>query len=395
MLRNHFFLQFFEWLEARDELFRRFELLAAQVESYILEQVLWSKDNTALVAENFEDVISHCDTVDYDAPGVVEAYSILHFLDRFHRFQLIYLKLLEEGLLPIKSFPIDVLDVGTGPGPTLFALSDIYSSLKLFGAEVSDERLTNLTFTSDYVEYSKNFREWLHHFTEHSNYNVAHRATPMLDREWKVPYHFGSFRDFRGLDLRKVKTDDFESRIRDIERYYDYADESPPERRYIIEEVLASEWKNRFRYDLIIFSNFLTKNDQVMQLANELRSAGLALRNRGVIVVVGGRGGKYQNIYPTISNILCKNIYPKKKTVSKLAEVQLTFNEMEYNDEGRYGDIIRNIYRKVLDRIREYDEIERINPKTIQSISRTINTTSEIHKWAIHVYRKSSWSRNR
>jgi hypothetical protein len=169
MGEQDFYSRYLEWLDHKDDLFQRFEFLAEKLESFILKYVLRSNERAALVAERFHDVLSNCDTVNYDDDGVVEAYAILHFLDRFLRFQQIFLKMLERGLLPMKTLPIDALDIGTGPAPALFALSDIYSSLYHFATEVSEEWIGSPVLRSDYVESSRRFREWLHAFTEHAN----------------------------------------------------------------------------------------------------------------------------------------------------------------------------------------------------------------------------------
>jgi hypothetical protein len=388
MGEQDFYSRYREWIDQKDDLFQRFEFLAEKLESFILKYVLQSNERVALVAGRFHDVLSNCDTVNYDDGGVVEAYAILHFLDRFLRFQQIFLKMLERGLLPMKTLPIDALDVGTGPAPALFALSDIYSSLYHFAGEVSEEWIGSPVLRSDYVESSTRFREWLHAFTEHANSREADQLTPLQGRLWSVPYHRGSFSDFNGLDFQSMRNSYFESLIDDYAEDFEMDEMEPPPRDFIIRNMVGNEWKNAFHYDLIVFSNFLTDKEQVMRFSKELRSAGRALRNKRVILVVGGRERHYPSIYASVKSILCKSSYVKRKSVSRISEVTLDSNEMEYAVEGRHGDVIKRVIRNVLEAIRKYEEESRIETCTLDKMRRFINNTSDIRKWAVHVYQK-------
>jgi ribosomal protein RSM22 (predicted rRNA methylase) len=172
--------EYSKWLDETYDLLKRFELLSRKVEAFMMEHFVRTKAGARLLATNIVEVLQNCDTVDYDTPGVVEAYVALHFLDRFHRFQLVFQTLLREKILPIKTLPIDVFDVGTGPAPALFALSDIYSSVNAFAA-AANVRIPTQVVGNDYVEHSKNFRNWLHRFVEYANDGEL--------RPWLVPYH--------------------------------------------------------------------------------------------------------------------------------------------------------------------------------------------------------------
>jgi len=107
-----------------------------------------SPDNIHCIGHQLESVLKNCDEISYEEAGTAEAYALLHFLDRYHRFQLVFENLDSLGLMPAKKkeYPVDVLDVGTGPGPSMYALSDFFSSKGESG------------FNIDYVEKSKQFR---------------------------------------------------------------------------------------------------------------------------------------------------------------------------------------------------------------------------------------------
>jgi hypothetical protein len=91
----------------------------------------------------------------FNSDEEVAAYNIFHFLNRYFRFQKIYLTLINEGLLPIRKLSSDLLEVGLGPGQGSYALSDLYFLLKEYGLETQNKRLINLEFVFDYVEIHK------------------------------------------------------------------------------------------------------------------------------------------------------------------------------------------------------------------------------------------------
>jgi hypothetical protein len=372
MGEQDFYSRYREWIDQKDELFQRFEFLAEKLESFILKYVLQSNERVALVAGRFYDVLSNCDTVNYDDDGGVEAYAILHFLDRFLRFQQIFLKMLERGLLPMKTLPIDALDVGTGPAPALFALSDTYSSLNHFATEVSKESIGSPVLRSDYVESSTRFRDWLHAFTEHANSREADQLTPLQSRLWSVPYHSGSFSDFNGLDFESLRNSYFKSLIDDYAEDFEMDEMVPPPRDFIIRNMIGPEWKNAFHFDLIVFSNFLTSNEQVKRFSKELRSAGRALRNNGLILVVGARKGPYPDIYASVESILCERSYVKKRSVSRISEVRLDSNEqeMKYAVKGRHGYVLKRIIRTALEAVQKYHAEAKIAPRALARMRR-------------------------
>jgi hypothetical protein len=218
---------FLHWLQDTDRLYFRFELLAKQIQSFATTSILARCATVRAIAERLADVLSRCDFITYDDPGQAEAYALLHFLDRYHRFQLILARLVELRLLPVKSLPIDILDVGTGPGPSLFAVSDIYSWLAEYGVAIGNQPLAEVSVKMNYVENSFRFRDWLGQFTEYANFANQRPTQP-----WRVPLHFdfGPFHDFVGLNFQQEKNALFEMRVRRIEREFENDDEDPHQR---------------------------------------------------------------------------------------------------------------------------------------------------------------------
>jgi len=103
--------------------YNRFDRLATLLEEFIKKYVLNSAERAQEVGASLPDVLSKCDEISYEQLGQVPAYVILYFLDRYHRFQLLLHELIRQRLLPLPKTLVNVLGVGTGPAPALFALS--------------------------------------------------------------------------------------------------------------------------------------------------------------------------------------------------------------------------------------------------------------------------------
>ena len=88
---------FKKWLDTNDYLNKNFALMQEVVTEY-LERAFegsWEDvDMQALICRQIPTVLSRCDEITYNEPGVPEAYILIHFLDRYHRFQLIFMDML-------------------------------------------------------------------------------------------------------------------------------------------------------------------------------------------------------------------------------------------------------------------------------------------------------------
>ncbi|MEZ5045338.1 MAG: hypothetical protein R2828_35915 [Saprospiraceae bacterium] len=358
-----------EWLVKSDFNFKRFNLLADLLEKFLLQYRLDNDEFTRSVASKFEDVLSNCDEIDYQDDETATAYGILHFLNRYHRFQLNFLKLLEHRFLPTRNYKMDILDVGTGPGPALFAISDAYISLKLFAEELNIKRLKNLEFRCDYVERSIGFRNWLHHLTEYVNYYSE------KEPDWQVPYHHGTFNDFSGIQFNEL------SGFWDTNWDGDYI-----YKNHII----------KHRFNVVIFSNFLTKIDQVEEIKQELINSVRYLRNQGILIIVGGVGKQYPKIYDRIENILTKEDYNTWKFYARCKKLKIRQNTLTFSYDDRFGQRIKHFNRKILKRFQECDAIKCIPEKARKVFLDSIeNEYAYKNRWNMHVYEKFARIRNK
>lgn len=322
-----------------------------------------------IIAKQLLNVLKHCDQISYDEPGTAEAYALLHFLDRYHRFQMVFELLHKNGLMPINNRRLDILDVGTGPGPSMFALSDFYTNV--YSDKVNEsENSVESTFSIDYVERSQEFRNWLHHFTEFANY---HSPTT---KPWLVPYHHGTFDDFKNLDFNK-KTMVWES---DDDGYYKHV-----------------QYVTKYRFDLIIFSNFLTSKEQTDEFSKEIENCARYLRHKGILIVVGsGRHTeKYKQVYETLERTILDGCYNNKNVIAKCNKVILPNSVMQYSWNDNYGNRLKGLINSVMEKLQlnaKEDipkELAKILNKTIQpGYSRSI-------EWEVLVFQKKAKPRQK
>lgn len=343
---------------------KRFEELGSLVEGYLLDQMNRYPNVVPEMASQLLNVLKNCDTITYNEPGTGNAYALLHFLDRYHRFQLTFDLLARHRLMPLKQREIDVLDIGTGPGPSMFALSDFYC--ERFGyVDPSLAHRERPHFRIDYVERSVEFRHWLHSFTEYANAYAPTR------RHWYVPYHHGTFNDFTAIEFDQEMT----SSDQDEDGYYQPAS-------YI----------RRHCFDLVIFSNFLTTHAQVLRFQKELRDCARFLRHNGILLVVGAtdRSEKYKEIYDAISEIILGKGYGSRKFIAWCEPVKVEPHVLSYQWGDPYGEQLKKHLWAV------YSLLEARHPEVVPdeaarllraSVEPDYNKTSA---WQILVFQKNA-----
>lgn len=309
------------------------------------------------IAKSMNEVLESCDEIDYDRLELAEAYAIWHLLDRYHRFQIMQLKLLQMNRLNHwKSLPIRILDVGTGPAPALFAFSDHYRNLN----KLSMSELYKME--SDYVEQSKGFRQFIHTLCELS----------LDNHSYSVPFHFGTFTNFKSI-------------VFDNE-YYDY-------------------WHNKItkqthRFNIAVFSNFLTTKETVERFTFEIEELTRAMRNYGLIIIVGAsneKSEKYSELYLECDKIIVKKFNNRKfhGYWRKLVQETITYN---YDDE--YGEIMRQFYLHIKSKFLENNAWNLVPNKAQKYLEKRIDNNTDKIKfdnwkgvtWVMSVYQKRSWS---
>ena len=327
-----------------------FKQIKELFEEYIFALEDWDK-----IVMQLTDVLDRCDEIDYQNSETAYAYAVWHFLDRYHRFQIIFGELCKNGyLIYSKDRTIDILEVGAGPAQGLFAISDHYAELNKLKSN------KEFSIQSDYVEQSNGFRNFLHHFVEFCMTN---------DKHYMVPFHHG-----REKDAYCFK---FEEILHNFFGYY---------------------FKEKYRYDIVIISNFLTTKNIVANFKRQLLEICKYIRNQGLLIVVGAAdtSDKYKDIYSSIDKVVNRKFRNRNffGWWGKVFE-----NTFSYNYTDEYGDLLRQYSCKLEGFIKGKNLWETVPQKAKDKLENTIKQTKEktlaenwegIH-WKVVVYQKHSF----
>ena len=305
------------------------------------------------ISREMHNTLGKCNDISFDNYGVALSYIIWHFLDRYHRFQLIYKELLNNGLLCRKR-NVDVLDVGAGPAQALFALNDYYNSLKIF-------RSKDYKYKLDYVERSKGFRHFLHGFCEFA-LSQSHG--------YEVPFHHGTFDDFTAIRFDKEFIE------------FDYEADIEYRNRKIL----------KHRYDIAILSNFLTTKKIVESHHKDFLELQRSLRNHALIIVVGAVSdkGEYKTIYGDWDKLFNRRFNDRRFKGYYSSVMPAKIFEWDYKD--RYGIVLKEFFQEiklVMTNNGSYMKIPQKERKIIEDF--IFNKKNTINKWEVRVYKKRSF----
>ena len=328
---------FIKWLEDNNKLEIRFNEISDTLETY-LEDYL--KKRKLDISKSFEEVLSKCNEIEYEDEEVVIAYIVMHFLDRFRRFQLNYKKIFEKGLLPIRE-KINAIDIGTGPGMSMYALSDIYKLYQEYEREMlGKSKIKEIKI--NYVEFSSEFRNFLHHFTEYLNYK----------REWKydIPYHHSIEENIENLKFNKLNY------LTDYRGYTSF-----------------------YRKE----KNMLRGEDIVKKYRSILKNLHYYQRNGAIFVVVGAKKSnkEYEKVYEEIKLLFEKNNYNNRN---------FRGNSKKIFDEEESYDYTDSIGKKIID-IRRKNIIKLLDENKISNNfkNKLLQNQKEI-RWQMILYKRKS-----
>ena len=98
-------------------------------------------------------------------PGAACAYAWLHLLDRYVRTWFALEILVDKNCFPMGKNGVRALDVGTGPGPSAFAIHDFYASMIEFSRTRDNSRWRQPLYVTC-VESDDNTKHFRHLLAE-------------------------------------------------------------------------------------------------------------------------------------------------------------------------------------------------------------------------------------
>ena len=256
LLRKHG-PDYLAWLGQNQVLAAKFDLLARAL-LQLFERSIQTAEQAHEVWTAAPAVLHRCNEQStYEMPGAPLAYAWLHLLDRYGRTWMALERLVSSGYLPIAKFGVRTLDVGTGPGPSAFAVHDFYTALTEFGAEAGIEALKQPPSITC-VEFDLGTNHLRHHLSEIMSVLSRSDRPPRLTSGSEL-------RDFGELKPREER--------RSMQNHLRWKEEpswNPVEGDDGYELVHTADEANDIaqslhHYRLIVFSNFLTTVGTVEQ----------------------------------------------------------------------------------------------------------------------------------
>lgn len=261
------------------------------------------------VIRQYPRVLKCCDNLQFSDPAQALAYLILHLPDRYSRMFQVLERLLVTAKLPLgRNRSFAAIDIGAGPEPGILAIRSFYAALTRYGS-VGDPPLPIAPLgMADVVERSQAMPYVMNHFAMalgamERGYDVPGRParrviTPNmcvaeLSRS-AMPDHT-YHKDFTTLDVRQKHSHARHAMAAELEREDDI---TPSEAHwYAFNDPISTPSS----YALAVMMNFLTTTTAIPAFAKAIeRLMRRSLVPGGTILVLGGVGRKYRDIYPEL-----------------------------------------------------------------------------------------------
>ena len=280
---------FLSWVKGQRILSTKFDALATALSSLLKDSVRTAEQAPAVWLA-VPKVLSHCnEKATYKMDGAACAYAWLHLLDRYVRTWFALEILVEKNCLPMGKNGVRALDVGTGPGPSAFAIHDFYASMIQFSQTRNDSRWRQPLHVTC-VESDDN--------TKHLRHLLAEILFEQGERESEgVLAMCHNLRDFGKLEPTRERKETFQGLRNAEETYFDEVrGQSTSDLLYLAEEANYIA-QSQHRYRLIAFSNFLTTVKTVKCFEPNLVDVLHDAAPGTILLVLGGKGGPYPEVY--------------------------------------------------------------------------------------------------
>ena len=341
---------FLQWLKETDFLKTRFAFLARVLQNYVLDNVLVDDQTCHNIISNLKNAnrpVPEADPDLFQKRNFVHAYAILWYLARYYRTQIIALHLIRTGWFPVRDLESDVLDLGSGPGQVLLALSDICSFLKAYGEYAQLDRLANSSFSFSYIEYSDEFYAFQHDFGRYLFQCDPDRLEPQ-NRSCGYPQGYRVFGNFCGLNMQRelhnVRNDLIETYLDEDE------DMDPLLAQHIVDDLDDSWKKSELHYNLIMSSNFINVTGDIDRYAFAIRSSWGALRNGGLFCIVARQNRQLDQICERLLSLLERPSFMRPSLVLRDSD----FSELLHDFDVE--TVMLQFFGTIFDRLGEYGD---------------------------------------
>ncbi|MBF6483521.1 hypothetical protein IU431_05045 [Nocardia otitidiscaviarum] len=310
----------------------------------LLDAVRWTalelapdRQSVQELAERLDDVVTRCNDLAFDTRAEITAYALLHLGDRYGRACQVLEHLMGIGHLPLRRTHLNILDVGSGPAPNLYAAADFYASITDW-VTLTGQDLTFATVTkTDSIDRGPGWGHLIHMVSERL---VDLRGTSPTSG-YVYPFHV-TYHDFARFSSRQKWRQAFHDQVGAIRSQYDFYGEYIPEHSA---RKIAAEELPRFSYDLIFLSNFLTQPSMVDTFESELQELSESLTRGGLIIIMGSAGEQYQQIWDRIDHLMAETCLDRVEE----------FDRPVSTADGVYARRVHEHTLQSLDRLRAAD----------------------------------------
>ncbi len=201
-----------EWMETSGVKERLLSDICMAVKQCVFTTNQSEPDFRYEILKQYPEALANCNKIDFNDQAQAVAYLALHMADRYCRTWLVLEQLLAAGNLPIgKSGNFSVLDVGSGPGPGVFATRHFYAALAHYTRAHNSDFKVEVVGRIGIVERSYGMASVMHHFAEfllmiERGYETARKKNPCFEEliTSSISFHSGhqDFENFNFEDMR-------------------------------------------------------------------------------------------------------------------------------------------------------------------------------------------------
>ena len=361
--------EFLRWLDSSGKEIDSLRTVATTLAGFLIDRlerarVEWPETPTEFW-RRIPDVRRCCSSPGlFDEPLTVEAYAFVHMLERYRRTWATLRYLCENAVLPLGATGVNVLDVGTGPASALYAIDDFYRHMSQFAQENGIAALVLPPPTLNSVERNRSMASFFHHYSAFSG-----RSGP-----------FGpTFVDFTELNLPGERASYL--RHHQYESYWN-PDFGAWDDMFDPDAVDIANSLHRYRF--VMFSNFLTAAEHVEQFETSLRLLFRDLRPGAAVVVLGGTGDEYQDVYLQLTAIVRDEGFGeatwRSGTVGRIGPEDVRAQIIKSAQHRVYEYLARVVGPDSLPRTRQWPDYWNERP-----------SSKARPRFALHAFRRGHW----
>ena len=326
---------FLEWIEQNRILQKKFNVLAKALKCLLTRNVhtvtdaidVWKAIHAVRYQLNKQST--------YKKAGAANAYAWLYLLERYVRTWFALERLLTENCLPMGKHGVRVLDIGTGPGPSAFAIHDFYNAMVEFAALKQDEmwkqpaEITCVERDCRTNQFRHHLAELIYQYQEGGSKNVLSicNALPDLGKIHPVQERTQRFQYFREVE----------------DEYYDeVSDEWTSELRYSRDEA-HDMTQSEYRYRLFVFSNFLTTKEILERYEQNIFDIFHDAHPGTVLLVIGGKSRKYSTIYKYVDKLAAETGFRPTTDSYDTSSENSELSDRIYREEQQFYNYLKNL----------------------------------------------------